>query len=305
MEGETRRHEPVLVREVLDLLEPTPGGVYLDLTLGGGGHARAILQRETTARVVGVDRDREVLELTARGMAEFGERFRAIGSRFDEADQVDGGPREGEFHGVLLDLGMSSLQVDDAVRGFSFSRDADLDLRMDRGSGETAAELLNRLSERELGDLLFRFGEERRSRAIARTIVERRRSAPVRRTVDLVDLVLRATGQRHAGRVHPATRTFQALRIAVNDELGCLERVLPKAVRWLRRGGRLAVISFHSLEDRIVKQFLRDRAKEESLRLLTRKPVRPQDDEVRRNPRSRSARMRGAERPASRSEHSR
>ena len=298
--GETL-HVPVMVEEVLRFLAPRPGGRYLDLTLGGGGHARKILERAPECWLVGVDRDQATLAATAGGLAEFGGRFVAVHARFDQADAVAAsvpgiGPFAGAFDGVLLDLGLSSLQLDDPGRGLSFERDGALDMRMDRGVGETAAELLGRVSEQELADLLFRLGDEKRSRAIARAIVERRRHAPVRRTLELADLVARATGGRHGGRIHPATRAFQALRMAVNDEIGCLERVVQKAPQWLAADGRLVVLSFHSGEDRVVKQGLREAARRGALELLTKRVVEPGEAEVAANPRARSAKLRAGRR---------
>lgn len=235
-------------------------------------------------------------------MRGFGERFAAVHSRFDRADEaaVAAGvePFAASFDGILLDLGISSLQLDDPERGLSFDRDGPLDMRMDRSVGETAAELLGRLSEQELADLLFRFGQEPRSRAIARAIVARRRHAPLRRTGELADLVEHAVGGRRGARLHPATKSFQALRMAVNDELGSLERALPKALSWLAAEGRLVVLAFHSGEDRIVKRFLREQSARGALELLTRKVVEPGEEEVARNPRARSARLRAARRTA-------
>ena len=299
--GETR-HVPVLVEEVLGFLEPRPGGRYLDLTLGGGGHARKVLERASGCRLIGVDRDGATLERTAVAMREFGSRFTALHARFDRAEEAGAAagaePFCGSFDGVLLDLGISSDQLDEAERGFSFERDGELDMRMDRSVGESAADLLGHISERELAELLFRFGDERRSFAIARTIVERRRHAPLRRTSELAALVERVAGGRRGERLHPATRTFQALRIAVNEELGCLERVLPQALRWLAPAGRLAVISFHSGEDQRVKRFVRDAAKRGLLEPLHKKVIEASPDEVAANPRARSAKLRAARRLA-------
>ena len=292
------RHDPVMLEEVLDLFGGSDGGDYLDLTLGGGGHAQAILEHHPRARLTGVDRDAKTLAATSAKMEQYGQRFRGFHVRFDLVDQVVGGGLEGAFDGILMDLGMSSMQVDDPSRGFGFEADADLDMRMDRSGGETAADLLRRLSEKDLADLLFQFGDERRSRAIARRVVERRRQAPIRRTSELVDLVCRVLGGPRRGRIHPATRTFQALRIAVNDELGCLGRALPKCVGWLRKGGVMAAISFHSGEDRLVKRFFREHHGG-SLEVLTRKPLRPSERELDRNRRSRSAKLRAARRRGS------
>jgi len=297
--GETR-HVPVMVEEVLGFLAPRPGGRYLDLTFGGGGHAREVLAREPRCQVVGVDRDGSTLAAAARELAQFGARLSTVQSRFDQAAVAAAasglGSFDDAFDGVLADLGLSSLQLDDPERGLSFERDAVLDMRMDRGVGETAAGFLGRVSEQELADLLFRLGDESRARAIARAIVERRRHAPVRRTLELADLVVRATGGRLQGRIHPATRTFQALRMAVNDEIGCLERVLSQAPRWLKAGGALVVIAFHSGEDRVVKRSLRAAADAGVLELVTRKVVEPGAAEVATNPRSRSAKLRAARR---------
>jgi 16S rRNA (cytosine1402-N4)-methyltransferase len=292
-------HVPVLVGEVVHFLDVRPGGRYLDLTLGAGGHARKILERAEGSRLIGVDRDATTLSQAARDLAGFGDRFRTVHARFDRADEADQGIASGSFDGIVLDLGISSLQLDDARRGLSFEADGELDMRMDRSVGETAADLLLRLSEQELADLLFRFGDERRARTIARAIVARRRHAPLRRTLELAHLVEDAVGGRRGARIHPATRTFQALRMAVNDELGSLERVLPKTVRWLAQGGRLVVLTFHSGEDRVVKRFFRREAAGGALELLNRKVVVPGAAEVAANPRARSAKLRAARRTRS------
>ena len=312
------RHIPVLVEEVLAFLDPRAGGRYLDLTLGGGGHARRILERAAESRLVGVDRDPSVIsrvadrdEKSEEGeegtLRSFGGRFAALHARFDVADEAAEAaglaPFDATFDGVLLDLGFSSDQIDDPERGMSFDRDGPLDMRMDRSVGETAGELLARVSEQELADLLFRFGDESRSRAIARAVVERRRHGPLRRTGELADLVERVAGGRRGARLHPATRTFQALRMAVNDELGTLERVLPKCVRWLAPDGRLVVIAFHSGEDRVVKRFLREQARLGALELLTRKVVEPARAESAANPRARSAKLRAARRTKEHERH--
>lgn len=288
------QHEPVLVEEVLAFLGRLGPRRYLDLTLGGGGHARTILAAFPEAHLIGVDRDGETLQRTAADLGkEFGDRFRALWARFDQADLKDGEIVAEKFDGVLLDLGLSSLQLDDPMRGFGLMQDGPLDLRMDRSGPRTGADLLRELDEKELADLFYRLGDEHRSRAIARAIMERRRVAPITRTRELADLVARVIGRGGRGkRIHPATRVFQALRIQLNDELGCLERVLPMADRWLKPGGRLAVISFHSGEDRRVKRFLRSCA---DLLALCKKPVVPGPEEKARNPRCRSARMRVAE----------
>lgn len=289
-------HAPVLRAEVLALLQPRPGGRYLDATVGLGGHAEAILQAtEPTGTLLGIDRDGEALALAAERLAPFGPRVTLRQGRHEAVAELVGA--EEGFDGILFDLGASSLQLDSAARGFSFSREGPLDMRMDQSGGDTAADLVNRLSERELADLIFRWGEERWSRRIARAIEEARRQAPIRTTTALADIVARAIPRgawpRH---IHPATRTFQALRIAVNDELTGLGPALEEAVTLLRPGGRVAVISFHSLEDRIVKQTWRQLAASGQGRILTKRPVTPGDAEIAVNPRARSAKLRALER---------
>lgn len=289
-------HAPVLRAEVLALLQPRPGGRYLDATVGLGGHAEAILQAsEPTGTLLGIDRDGEALALAAERLAPFGPRVTLRQGRHEAVAELVGA--EEGFDGILFDLGASSLQLDSAARGFSFSREGPLDMRMDQSGGDTAADLVNRLSERELADLIFRWGEERWSRRIARAIEEARRQAPIRTTTALADIVARAIPRgawpRH---IHPATRTFQALRIAVNDELTGLGPALEEAVTLLRPGGRVAVISFHSLEDRIVKQTWRQLAASGWGRIRTKRPVTPGDAEIAVNPRARSAKLRALER---------
>lgn len=289
-------HVPVLLAEVLALLRPGPGGHILDATLGPGGHAAAMLQAmEPTGTLVGIDRDAEALALAALRLAAFGGRVRLVQGRYESlADLI--GPDE-TFDGILLDLGASSLQLDSEARGFSFGREGPLDMRMDQHAGETAAQLVARLPEQELADLIFRWGEERRSRRIARAIAEARRLGPIETTTALAAIVARAVPRRAWPRhIHPATRTFQALRIAVNEELAGLGPALENAAVRLRPGGRIAVISFHSLEDRIVKQTWRALATGGSVRILTKRPIIAGDVEVAENPRARSAKLRVLER---------
>jgi 16S rRNA (cytosine1402-N4)-methyltransferase len=275
-------HEPVMTAEVVDLL----GGraLVVDMTIGGGGHAAALLDAGVL-RVLGVDRDPDaVREATAR-LAPYGDRVRIVPMRFSEVDEdVVGEPAAG----VLFDLGVSSMQLDRTERGFSYRHDAPLDMRMG-GEGPTAADLVNDLPERELADVIYRFGDEHRSRRIARAILARR---PIHTTDELAGVVVSAVGRRPGG-PHPARRTFQALRIAVNRELEELTAALPHAAGLLGPGGRVVVISYHSLEDGCVKRAFRDDAR---LRVLTRKPVQPSAEEVTRNPRARSAKLRAAER---------
>jgi 16S rRNA (cytosine1402-N4)-methyltransferase len=305
------RHLPVLVAETLDALRPERGGLYVDATVGLGGHAEAILRAAPEARLLGIDRDPEALALAAQRLAGFGDRVRLAAGTFDRlAEILAAAGGEAEPAGILADLGVSSLQLDRPERGFSFRFEGALDMRMG-GSGRTAADIVNQSSEAELADILREYGEEWQARRIARTIVLARREKPIETTADLRAVVDRAKGGRREreGRVDPATRVFQALRIAVNDELAGLERFLDQAVQLLASEGRLVVISYHSGEDRIVKNKLRDlsrgeadpvtgrpRAESRVLELLTKKPVRPSEDEVAWNPRSRSARLRAARR---------
>jgi 16S rRNA (cytosine1402-N4)-methyltransferase len=275
-------HRPVMVAEVIDLL----GGrdVVVDMTLGAGGHAAALLEAGV-GRVVGIDRDPAAIALARVRLGAFGDRVRTVTARFSEVDEDTVGEAAG---GVLFDLGVSSMQLDEAVRGFSYRQDAPLDMRMG-GEGPTAADLVNGLPEREIADLLYHFGDERRSRPIAAAIVRRR---PITTTDELVGAVVSAVGKRPGG-PHPARRTFQALRIAVNRELEELAASLPRAVDLLGPGGRVVVISYHSLEDGLVKRAFRD---DPRLQVLTKKPLVPDADERAGNPRSRSAKLRAAQR---------
>jgi 16S rRNA (cytosine1402-N4)-methyltransferase len=289
-------HVPVLLAEVLALLRPGPGGHFLDATLGLGGHAAAILQAmDPTGTLVGIDRDAEALAIAGERLAAFGGRLRLLQGRYESLDDLLG-PDE-TFDGILFDLGASSLQLDSEARGFSFAREGPLDMRMDQQAGETAAQLLARLPEYELADLIFRWGEERRSRRIARAVVEARRLGPIETTTGLAAIVARAVPRRAWPRhIHPATRTFQALRIAVNEELGGLGPALVAAAGRLRPAGRMAAISFHSLEDRIVKQTWRTLAAGECMRILTKRPIIAGEAELAANPRARSAKLRVLER---------
>jgi len=287
----------VLLAEVVFGLQPQPGGVFVDATLGAGGHACAVLEASAPdGRLLGLDLDADAIRLASDCLRPFGDRVRLLQASFrdlPDALAAAGFGAPAGVDGILFDLGVSSMQLDRPERGFAFGAEGPLDMRLDPGSGERAAALVARLPERELADLLYTYGEEPASRRIARAIVRRREVAPFRTTTDLARVVAGAAGSRGGWRrIHPATRTFQALRIAVNDELGALESALPAAVAALKPGGRLAVIAFHSLEDRIVKRFIRERP---DLLSLTRKPVTPGDAEVAENPRSRSAKLRAAE----------
>jgi 16S rRNA (cytosine1402-N4)-methyltransferase len=278
------------------ILQPRPGGRYLDATVGVGGHAETILRAsEPTGTLVGIDRDAEALALARQRLDVFGERVMLLHGRYEYLTELVGAGRA--FDGILFDLGASSLQLDTAARGFSFGREGPLDMRMDRSGGSTAADIAARLSEQELADLIFRFGEERWSRRIARAIVEARQKEPIRSTTALANVVSRAIPRRYWPRhIHPATRTFQALRIVVNDELGRLDRALAQAVDLLHPAGRVVVMSFHSLEDRVVKQEWRNMAAAGTVRILTKRPMRPGEAETTANPRARSAKLRAVER---------
>lgn len=289
------RHEPVLLAETLEVLGVKPGGTYVDGTVGLGGHAEVVLRRSAPdGRLVAVDRDSESLERARGRLAFAADRVTWHHADFRDVPSLLGSHL---VDGILLDLGVSSSQLDDPERGFSFREDGPLDMRMDRTRGEAAEELVNRRSEQFLADILHQYGEEPSARRIARAIVAERRSGRITSTRALANLVRRtARGPRRPG-LDPATRTFQALRISVNHELDGLGAALGSLARCLAPGGRLAVIAFHSLEDREVKQTFAGLARE-GFRLLARKPIRPGEAEVARNPRSRSARLRGLERSA-------
>jgi 16S rRNA (cytosine1402-N4)-methyltransferase len=292
-------HLPVLTAEVIAQLRPERGGLFVDCTVGLGGHARALLEAGAT-HLVGLDRDEDALERARHTLSPWADRVSLVHADYRDLDGALDALGLGAIDGALADLGVSSLQFDAPGRGFSFQRDEPLDMRMDRSRGETAAELIARASERELADVIFQYGEERFSRRIARRIVEARAESPVDTTGRLAALVRRAVPHRGYSRIDPATRTFQALRIWVNRELEGLDAFLAAAIRRLRAGARLAVIAFHSLEDRIVKHTLRALAqsRDMAVQVLTRKPIVPDDDEVQANPRARSAKLRVAERIA-------
>ena len=285
-------HTPVLLEEVIRFLAPHPGGCFIDATLGGGGHSRAILERITPGgRLLAIDQDEAVLAIQEEKFAPSSSRVVFVHSNFKEVAKLAARYGFLECDGVLADVGISSMMVDDASRGFSFMREGPLDMRMDRNNPLTAAELLNSYSEKDIADILYKFGEERRSRPIARSIV---RSRPLSMTTDLARAVMRVTGGPRHGQIHPATRTFQALRIYVNDELNSLEEFLDCSMSVVRSGGRIVVITFHSLEDRIVKQKVR--APVVPGEVLTRKVVVAGQEEVAANPRARSAKLRAWER---------
>jgi 16S rRNA (cytosine1402-N4)-methyltransferase len=305
-------HLPVLLSEVIAALEPKDGGIYVDGTFGGGGYTSRLLS-DAQCTVWAIDRDPQALERGQALVATYGERLHLVAGRFGDMADLLNSRGVAAVDGVALDLGVSSMQIDDRARGFSFLRDGPLDMRMEN-SGRSAADIINALPEKELSDIIFTYGEERHARRVARAIVAARTERPISRTLRLAD-VIRAAVRRANDGIDPATRTFQALRIYVNDELGELERGLLAAERLLKPGGRLAVVSFHSLEDRIVKTFLRTRsqtaempsrhspsvldptaARRATFRALARRPITPGPNELARNPRARSARMRTAER---------
>jgi 16S rRNA (cytosine1402-N4)-methyltransferase len=290
-------HQPVLVAEVLEWLEPQRGGLFIDGTVGLGGHARALLEGGAS-RVIGFDRDRSALTLAGDTLAPWTDQVELVHTDYRQAAaalEVRGVDR---VDGVLLDLGVSSMQLDAVGRGFSFRRDESLDMRMDQSSGPSAADLLKSVDEESLANLIFRFGEERHSRRVARAIVWARDRAPIDTTGRLAEIVRRAVPYRGYQRIDPATRTCQALRIWVNQELDGLDQAIQFFTSRLAAGGRLVVIAFHSLEDRIVKHTLRALAGDETLdvQILTKRPVMASEDEVSRNPRARSAKLRAAAR---------
>lgn len=300
-------HLPVMLSETLEALNATDGGLFIDATLGMGGHSEGILQASTNNRVIGLDRDAEAIALAQQRLAGFGERFEAIHTDYRQLKPSLLGITS--VNGILADLGISSYQLDTPERGFSFrfTDDSPLDMRMDRTEPTTAADLLNHLSERELADLIFEYGEERASRRIAHRIVQTRTKAPLLTTKQLADLVIAAVQQKGYWKIHPATKTFQALRIAVNRELEGLAQFVADAIDLLAVDGRLVVITFHSLEDRLIKQALKFQSgycvcppqlpdcrcgTARRVELLTNKPAQPRESETLANPRARSAKLR-------------
>jgi 16S rRNA (cytosine1402-N4)-methyltransferase len=303
------QHVPVLLEETLGFLAPERGGLFVDATLGLGGHAEALLRRAPEARLLGLDRDPRALELAARRLEPFGDRVRLVHAVFDQLEQVLAGLGIERVAGVLADLGVSSMQLDVPERGFSFRFDAPLDMRMG-SAGPTAADVVNQSSEEELEKIFREYGEERHARRIARAIARARAESPITTTGQLKSLIDRIKGwSSHREKIDPATRVFQALRIEVNQELTGLAALIDQTVGLLEPGGRLVIISYHSLEDRIVKNRMRamaqgevdqvtgrTRSETQLIEALTRKPVRPSDEEIAFNPRSRSAKLRAAKR---------
>jgi 16S rRNA (cytosine1402-N4)-methyltransferase len=292
------RHEPVLAAEVVELLAPLNGGLFVDCTVGLGGHTQALLDAGAT-KVLGLDRDQQALDFARAALARFGDRVELVHADYRDLERVLDERSIDGVNGTLADLGVSSMQLDADGRGFSFRRDEPLDMRMDRSRGETAADLLRTAAEDDIANAIFQFGEERYSRRVARAIVNTRREQPITTTGQLAAIVRRAVPHRGYQRIDPATRTFQGLRIWVNRELDGMDAFLTAAAGRLLRGARLAVITFHSLEDRIVKHTFRALEKTgESLRVLTKRPMLPSEPEIDRNPRARSAKLRVLERYA-------
>jgi 16S rRNA (cytosine1402-N4)-methyltransferase len=291
------QHIPVMAAEALQFLAPERGGVFVDCTLGLGGHSRLMLEAGAT-RVIGIDRDLDALAQARATLAPWAAKTELVHSDYRAIDSILDGLDVALVDGALADLGVSSMQFDEPGRGFSFQRDEPLDMRMDRSAGETAAELIASADEKDLADTIYAYGEERFSRRIARAIVIARREAPIDTTLRLAAIVRRAVPPRGYQRIDPATRTFQALRIRVNSELDGLDAFLSAMVKRLRAGGRLVVISFHSLEDRIVKHTFRalEKSADAALKILTKRPLVAGESELALNPRARSAKLRAAER---------
>ncbi|MDG1357210.1 MAG: 16S rRNA (cytosine(1402)-N(4))-methyltransferase RsmH [Akkermansiaceae bacterium] len=306
----TPYHKPVLLDEVMDFMLPAEGKLIVDATLGGGGHTEAML--EAGAKVIGVDQDEQAHEFAAERLKPHASSFTPLRGNFSDLPDILQGVGVNKVDGILIDIGVSSWQLDEASRGFSFGKEGPLDMRMDRSRGETAADLVNHLPEQELRTIFYEYGEERAGSKLARRIVERRQDKPFTTTTDLADFIasIQPRSKGPAGKIHPATRVFQALRIAVNDELGALRTFLNNASKLLNPGGRLLVITFHSLEDRMVKQFFRHASQSHvdrkewpeprpnpdyQYQMMTRRPVTAGEDELRDNKRSRSAKLRVVE----------
>lgn len=307
---QAKYHIPVLLDEVIDCMAPEKGKTIVDGTLGGGGHTEAMLK--AGARVIGVDQDEQAHVFAQDRLQLFSDRFIPLRGNFAELPQLLADAGVGKVDGILVDIGVSSWQLDEADRGFSFGKEGPLDMRMDRSRGKTAADLVNTLSEQELRTIFYEYGEERAGSKVARRIVERRQAKLFTTTTDLADFIASILPRKKgpAGKIHPATRVFQALRIAVNDELGVLRRFLDNAAQLLNPGGRLLVITFHSLEDRMVKQFFRNASQSHidrkewpepranpdfQYKLITRRPITATDEEIQGNKRSRSAKLRVVE----------
>ena len=293
----TYEHFPVLVEEVIEFLQPHPDGIYVDGTVGGAGHALKILERSSpTGRLIGIDRDKEAIEEARKRLKPYEGRTTIVHGNFSDLREILRELNIGKVDAILLDLGVSYQQLSDAERGFSFQLEGPLDMRMDRTGGEPASKLINALSQGELEGILRRYGEERWARRIAKAIVRHRQKTPIATTTQLRDIISSAVLKppRH---IHPATKAFQAIRIAVNDELNNLRRIIREGIPLVKGRGRLCIISFHSLEDRIVKETFRQYERSpELITIITKKPISPSKREIVENPRARSAKLRVAER---------
>ncbi len=295
-------HRPVMLDEVISFIKPGKGDIIVDATIGAGGHSCEILKRiEPDGLLIGIDKDAEILKIAGNFLSKISDCYKLYQADFVNLDYILEKLKISKVNGILLDLGVSSLQLDSLDRGFSFSKEGPLDMRMDRTQGQTAGDLLKRLSERDMADVFWRYGEERKSRRVARAIVqERKKGAEIKTTTQLAKIVERALyvpgGYSKKRKIHPATRVFQALRIVVNDELKSLEQFVNDVYGFLAGGSRIVVVSFHSLEDRLVKRAFREGKATSRLDILTKKPLIPLDTEIRENARSRSAKLRAAER---------
>ncbi len=295
-------HKPVMLNEVMSFIKPGKGDIIVDATIGAGGHSCEILKMiEPDGLLIGIDKDAEILKVAGRYLSKISDSYKLYQADYVDLDYILNKLEISKVQGILLDLGVSSLQLDSVERGFSFIKEGPLDMRMDRSQGKTAEDLLKRLSQKEMADIFWRYGEEGRSRRIAKDIMkERKRGAEIKTTTQLAKIVEKALyvpGKYRKKRgIHPATRVFQALRIAVNDELKSLEYFLDNVCEFLTSGSRIVVVSFHSLEDRLVKSAFRKGQDVSSLEILTKKPLSPLDSEIRENVRARSAKLRAAER---------
>lgn len=295
-------HKPVMLDEVISFIKPGKGDIIVDATIGAGGHSCEILKMiGPDGLLIGIDKDAEILKIAGKYLSKISDSYKLYQADYVDLDYILDKLEISKVQGILLDLGVSSLQLDSLERGFSFSKEGPLDMRMDRTNGITAEDLLKRLSEKEMADIFWRYGEEGRSRRIAKVIIqERRRGTEVKTTTQLAKIVEKALytpgKYKKKRKIHPATRVFQALRIAVNDELKSLEYFLNNVCEFLASGSRIVVISFHSLEDRLVKSAFRKWQDASSLKILTKKPLSPLDSEIRENVRARSAKLRAAER---------
>jgi 16S rRNA (cytosine1402-N4)-methyltransferase len=290
-----QHHEPVLLEETIKFLDPKKNENFVDGTVGDGGHASEILKlTEPAGKLIGFDRDDRALRRAQHNLSTFGERIKLINSNYENLDQYV--PANFKASGILLDLGFSLIQIKDPKRGFSFRENGPLDMRYDMKQKDDAAHIVNFYNEEDLYQVIWQYGEDRFARRIAKAIVQERKKSPIATTLELVNVISKAIPKKfQRSKLHFATRTFQALRIETNEELDGLEETLPKAINVLKKNGRLAVISFHSLEDRIVKRFFKQMDREGAIKILTKKPIKPSEEEVGRNPRARSAKLRVCE----------